>query len=50
MLVFGEMVGVIVLGTLVIAGLISLLVIIDLLTFRIGVGLFRRKEVLSRLA
>jgi len=50
MLVFGQMAGVVVFGSVVVAGLIGLLAIVDLVVFRMGVRLFRREEILSRLA
>ena len=49
-LVFGQMAGVVVFGSTVISGLIALFVIVDVLVFRIGLKLFRREEIMSRLA
>jgi ABC-type Na+ efflux pump permease subunit len=49
-LVFGQMAGAIVFGSTVILGLIALFVIVDVLVFRISLKLFRREEIMSRLA
>lgn len=50
MLVFGQMAGAIVFGPAVVAALVGLFAIIDVLVFRIGVKLFRREEIMSKLA
>jgi len=50
MLVFGQVAGAIVFGPVMVAALIALLAIIDLLIFRIGVKLFRREEIMTKLA
>ena len=49
-LVFGQVSGAIIFGPEVLAALIGAFVGVDLLIFRIGVRLFRRDEVLSKLA
>ena len=49
-LVFAQMAGAIVFGPTVIAGLIALFAMIDVLVFRIGLKLFKREEIMSRLA
>ncbi len=49
-LVFGQAMGAMIFGPLVIAALIGLLAIIDLLVFKIGVKQFRREEILAKLA
>jgi ABC-2 type transport system permease protein len=49
-LVFGQVAGAIILGPLVILILISIFVILDFVVFRIGVKLFKREEILSKLA
>lgn len=49
-LVFGQMAGAIVFGPMVIAGLAGLFAVIDVFVFRVGVKLFRREEIMSRLA
>lgn len=49
-LIFGQASGAIVLGPMMVAGLIGGFAIIDLIVFQIGVKLFRREEILSRLA
>jgi len=48
-LVFGQVTGAIIFGPIVVAALIGLFAIIDLLVFRIGVKLFKREEILSKL-
>jgi ABC-2 type transport system permease protein len=49
-LVFGQVTGAIVFGPIVIAALIGLFAVIDFAIFRIGVKLFKREEILSKLA
>ncbi len=49
-LVFGQVTGAIILGPLVITALIGFFAIIDLVVFNIGVKLFKREEILSKLA
>ena len=49
-LVFGQVIGGILFGPLVVAALIGLFTIIDLAVFRIGIKLFKREEILSKLA
>lgn len=49
-LVFGQVTGAIIFGPIVITVLIALFVIIDVSVFRIGVELFKREEILSKLA
>lgn len=48
-LVFGQVTGAIIFGPIVVTALIGLFAIIDLLVFRIGVKLFKREEILSKL-
>ncbi len=48
-LVFGQVTGAIIFGPIVVAALIGLFGVIDLLVFRIGVKLFKREEILSKL-
>ncbi|MCP8309893.1 MAG: ABC transporter permease subunit [Candidatus Methylarchaceae archaeon HK01B] len=49
-LVFGQATGAIIFGPIVITALIGLFVIIDLAIFRTGVKLFKREEILSKIA
>ena len=49
-LVFGQVTGAIVFGQIVIVALIGLFAIVDFAIFRIGVKLFKREEILSKLA
>lgn len=49
-LVFGQVTGAIIFGPMVITALIGLFAIIDLAVFKIGVKLFKREEILSKLA
>jgi ABC-2 type transport system permease protein len=49
-LIFGQVTGAVIFGPIVIVALISLFVLIDLVVFRAGVKLFRREEILSKLA
>lgn len=49
-LVFGQVVGAIVFGPLMVLGLIGLFAVVDVLVFRVGVKIFRREEILQRLA
>ena len=49
-LVFGQAMGALIFGPLVIAALIGLLAILDLLVFKISVKQFRREEILAKLA
>jgi len=49
-LIFGQATGAIVFGPTVILALIGLFMLIDFAVFRIGVRLFRREEILSKLA
>jgi ABC-2 type transport system permease protein len=49
-LLFGQASGAIVLGPFVVAALIGLFAIIDIFVFYIGVKLFRREEILSKMA
>lgn len=44
------MAGAIVFGPMLIAGLIALFAMIGVLVFRIGLKLFKREEIMSRLA
>jgi len=48
-LVFGQVTGAIIFGPMVITALIGLFAIIDLAVFKIGVKLFKREEILSKL-
>jgi len=48
-LVFGQVTGAIIFGPVLVAALIGLFAIIDLFAFRIGVKLFKREEILSKL-
>ncbi|MBN1244565.1 ABC transporter permease [Candidatus Bathyarchaeota archaeon] len=49
-LVFGQVTGALVFGPIVIAALIALFAVIDFAIFRIGVKLFKREEILSKIA
>ncbi|MCS7115360.1 MAG: ABC transporter permease subunit [Nitrososphaerota archaeon] len=49
-LIFGQITGALMLGTPVITALIGAFAIIDLLIFKIGVKIFEREEILSKLA
>ena len=49
-LIFGQVTGAVIFGPIVIVALISLFVLIDLVVFRAGVKLFRREEILLKLA
>lgn len=49
-LVFGQVAGAIIFGPMVILALTGLFVLIDFAVFRAGVKLFRREEILSKLA
>ena len=49
-LVFGQASGALVFGSVVILALIGIFAVIDLVVFRVGVKLFRREEILSKLA
>ena len=49
-LVFGQVTGAIIFGPMVNTALIGLFAIIDLAVFKIGVKLFKREEILSKLA
>ena len=49
-LVFGQVTGAIIFGPMVITALIGIFVIIDIAVFKIGVKLFKREEILSKLA
>lgn len=49
-LVFGQVTGAIIFGPLVILALIGLFGLVDLAVFRAGVKLFRREEILTKLA
>jgi len=49
-LVFGQVSGAIIFGPIVVGVLIGAFAIIDLLTFYIGVRMFKREEILSKLA
>jgi ABC-2 type transport system permease protein len=49
-LVFGQVAGAIVFGPLMVLGLIGLFAVVDVLVFRVGVKIFRREEILQRLA
>jgi ABC-2 type transport system permease protein len=49
-LIFRQVTGAVIFGPIVIVALISLFVLIDLVVFRAGVKLFRREEILSKLA
>jgi len=49
-LVFGQVTGAIIFGPMVTTALIGLFAIIDIAVFKIGVKLFKREEILSKLA
>jgi ABC-2 type transport system permease protein len=49
-LIFGQATGAIIFGPMVILALVGLFVLIDFAVFRLGVKLFRREEILSKLA
>jgi ABC-type Na+ efflux pump permease subunit len=48
-LVFAQMAGAIVFGPTVIAALAAIFVVVDVLLFRVGLRLFKREEIMSRL-
>ena len=49
-LVFGQISGAVIFGPIMIAALIAAFAIVDLAIFRIGVKLFKREEILSKIA
>jgi ABC-2 type transport system permease protein len=49
-LIFGQVTGALIFGPIVIVALIGLFSVIDLAVFRIGVKLFKREEILSKLS
>jgi len=49
-LVFGQITGAIIFGPIVVSTLIGIFAVIDFAIFRIGVKLFKREEILSKLA
>ncbi len=49
-LIFGQVTGAIIFGPLVILALIGLFLTVDFIVFRVGVKLFKREEILSKLA
>jgi ABC-2 type transport system permease protein len=49
-LVFGQVAGAIIFGPVMILGLIGLFAVVDLVVFKVGVKIFRREEILQRLA
>jgi len=49
-LVFGQATGAVIFGPIVISALIAIFTVIDFAIFRIGVKLFKRKEIISKLA
>jgi ABC-2 type transport system permease protein len=49
-LVFGQITGAVIFGPIVIAALIAVFAIIHFAIFRIGVKLFKREEILSKIA
>ncbi len=49
-LVFGQVAGAIIFGPLMILGLIGVFAVVDLLVLKVGVKIFRREEILQRLA
>jgi ABC-type Na+ efflux pump permease subunit len=49
-LVFGQVAGAIILGPLVILLLTTIFVLVDFVVFRIGVKMFKREEILAKLA
>ena len=49
-LVFGQIMGAIIFGPIVVTALIGLFALVDLAVFRIGLRLFKREEILSKLA
>lgn len=50
MLIFGQIFGAIIFGPMLVGLLIIILAFIDILTFKLGVKLFKREEILSRLS
>lgn len=50
MLIFGQIFGAIIFGPMLVGLLILILAFIDVLTFQLGVKLFKREEILSRLS
>lgn len=49
-LIFGQVTGAIIFGPMVVAVLVGVFASIDLITFYVGIKLFRREEILSKLA
>ena len=49
-LIFGQVAGAVIFGPVMIALLTAVFVVIDLVVFRIGVKLFKREEILAKLA
>ena len=49
-LVFGQVAGIAIFGPELIGGLIGLFLLIDVVVFRAGVKVFRREEILTKLA
>ena len=49
-LVFGQVSGAVIFGPIVISALIALFAILDFVIFRIGMKLFKREEILSKMA
>ena len=50
LLVFGQVTGAIIFGPIIILALIGLFVVLDFVVFRIGLRLFKREEILTKLA
>jgi len=50
MLIFGQIFGAIIFGPMLVGLLILILAFIDILTFKLGVKLFKREEILSRIS
>jgi len=48
-LMFGQLSGAVIVGPVLIAGLIGVFILVDAVVFHIGVRLFKREEILSRL-
>ena len=49
-LIFGQVAGAVIFGPVMIALLTAVFVVIDFVVFRIGVKLFKREEILAKLA
>jgi hypothetical protein len=49
-LIFGQVAGAVVFGPVIILGLAALFAAIDFVVFKVGVSMFKREEILAKLA